>query len=229
MITINLKPGSKRAASGPSLAGGLSAIKGLPSKVKDPWPMAAVVVALLTAGALAWIGIGSSSRISTLDEQLATARAENRRFKQFRIEKRRAEAAKDSVVAQIATIRSVDGDRYTWPHVLDEVTRAVPPYVWLVEMANIPGTPSAADTASIEPPPVALQLVGRAMDIQNFTRFMRQLEDSEWLKDVTVITTQTVIDRGRAVTAFTLRAQYVRRNAEPAQPAAPAAPSAGER
>lgn len=226
MITINLKPGSKRAASGPSFAGGLTALRGLPNRVKDPWPMAAVVVTVLTIGFLAWVGIGSSSKISALDGQLETARAENRRFKQFRIEKRRAEAAKDSVVAQIATIRSVDGDRYTWPHILDEVTRAVPPYVWLVEMANIPAAAAPADSTSIAPPPVALQLVGRAMDIQNFTRFMRQLEDSPWLKDVTVITTQTVIDRGRAVTAFTLRAQYVRQNAEPAQPAAP---SAGER
>lgn len=226
MITINLKPGSKRAAAGPSFAGGLTALKGLPSRVKDPWPMAAVIVCALTIGFLAWVGIGSASRISTLDGELATARAENRRFKQFRIEKRRAEAAKDSVVNQIATIRAVDGDRYTWPHILDEVTRAVPPYVWLVEMANIPGTASPGDTTAIAPPPVGIQLVGRAMDIQNFTRFMRQLEDSPWLKDVTVITTQTIIDRGRAVTAFTLKAEYVRQRPEPAQPAAPAA---GER
>lgn len=225
MITINLKPGSRRASGGPSLAGGLSALKGLPGRVKDPWPMAAVVVCALTIGFLAWVGINSATRVSSLEDQLATARAENRRFKSFQIEKRRAEAAKDSVVAQIATIRSVDGDRYTWPHILDEVTRAVPPYVWLVEMANIPAPPST-DSTGIVSPPVGLQMVGRAMDIQNFTRFMRQLEDSPWLKDVTVVTTQTVIDRGRAVTSFTLKAVYVRQSAEPAQPAAPAA---GER
>ena len=225
MITINLKPGSKRAAKGPSFAGGLTALKGLPNRVKDPWPMAAVIVAVATIGFLGFVGIGSSSRINTLDGQLATARAENRRFKQFRIEKRRAEAAKDSVVAQIATIRSVDGDRYTWPHILDEVTRAVPPYVWLVEVANVPAA-APIDTTGIAPPTVALQMVGRAMDIQNFTRFMRQLEDSPWLKDVTVVTTQTVIERGRAVTAFTLKAEYVRQASESAQPAAPAA---GER
>lgn len=222
MITINLRPGSKRASAASSLAGGLSALKGLPGRVKDPWPMAAVVVSALTIGFLAWVGINSAARMNTLEDQLGTARAENRRFKSFQIEKRRAEAAKDSVVAQIATIRSVDGDRYTWPHILDEVTRAVPPYVWLIELAHVPG-PVSADTTRIEAPAVALQMVGRAMDIQNFTRFMRQLEDSPWLKDVTVVTTQTVIERGRAVTAFTVKAVYVREAAEPAQPAAPAA------
>jgi Tfp pilus assembly protein PilN len=225
MITINLKPGSRRAAGGRSLAGGLAALKGLPNRVKDPWPMAAVVVVAVTIGFLAWVGINSATRVNTLDEQLATARAENRRFKSFQVEKRRAEAAKDSVVVQIATIRSVDGDRYTWPHILDEVTRAVPPYVWLVELVNIPG-PVPTDTTVIAPPQVALQMVGRAMDIQNFTRFMRQLEDSPFLKDVTVVTTQTIIDRGRAVTSFTVKAVYVRQTPESGQPAVPAA---GER
>ena len=71
-----------------------------------------------------------------------------------------------------ATIRSVDSDRYVWPHLLDEVTRALPPYTWLVDMgparvaattapapsapaAASAGTKAAADTTgSKAPPPV---------------------------------------------------------------------------
>ena len=41
---------------------------------------------------------------------------------------------RDSLVAQITTIRTVDGDRYVWPHLLDEVTRALPAYTWLVDL-----------------------------------------------------------------------------------------------
>src|SRR6185503_422164 len=209
MITINLKPGSKRAAAGASLAGGMSALRSMRTRVKDPWPMAALVVVALTAIGLAWIGFGSASKVSSLEDELATARAENRRFKSFLIEKKRAEAARDSVILQIATIRSVDGDRYVWPHILDEVTRSVPPFTWLTEM-----------TATAQP----FQLLGRTMDIQGFTRFMRQLEDSPWLRDVTVVSTTTEIDHGRAVTAFTVRAAYDR----PGRGRAPVAP-AGER
>ncbi len=209
MITINLKPGSKRAASGASLAGGMNALRSMRTRVKDPWPMAALVVVALTAIGLAWIGFGSAAKISSLEDELATARAENRRFKTFLVEKKRAEAAKDSVVLQIATIRSVDGDRYVWPHILDEVTRAVPPFTWLTEMAAVP-QPAPLDSTSIAPPPVSFQIVGRTMDIQGFTRFMRQLEDSPWLRDVTVVSTTTEIDHGRAVTAFTVRAGYER-------------------
>jgi hypothetical protein len=65
------------------------------------------------------------------------------------------------------------------------------------------------------------------MDVQGFTRFMRQLEDSPWLKDVTVVSTETVIERGRAVTAFTVRASYDRPGKGSAQTTA--APPAGEK
>lgn len=220
MITINLKPGSKRAKAGGSLAGGIGALKALPGRVKDPWPMAALVVVAVTAIGLALIGFGSASKVNSLDDQLTAARAENRRFKTFLVEKKRAEAAKDSVVQQIATIRSVDGDRYVWPHILDEITRAVPPFTWLTSMtASV--APPPLDSTSIAPPPVSFQILGRTMDIQGFTRFMRQLEDSPWLSDVTVVATTTEIDHGRAVTAFTVRASYERptRAQKPAGPA----------
>ena len=208
MITINLKPGSRRARTGSSFAGGLSALKGIPARVKDPWPMAAIIIVGVTVPALAWIGISSASRRSSLETQMDAARAENRRYRAFLVEKRRAEAARDSVVIQIATIRSVDDDRYVWPHILDEITRAIPQFTWLTEVTTI--TPVAsADTLGLSAP-VGVQMSGRTMDLQGFTRFMRQLEDSPWLSDVTMLSTQTVVDRGRAVTQFIVKANYDR-------------------
>jgi len=208
MITINLKPGSKRARAGSPFAGGLSALKGLPGRVKDPWPMAAVIICGLTILVLAWIGISSASKRNTLETQMDAARAENRRYRAFLVEKRRAEAARDSVLIQIATIRQVDDDRYVWPHVLDEITRALPPYTWLTEVAATTGM--GGDDSSMVAP-VGVQISGRTMDLQGFTRLMRQLEDSPWLHQVTMLSTQTVVDRGRAVTGFVLRTTYDRR------------------
>lgn len=207
MITINLKPGSKRARAGSPFAGGLSALKGLPARVKDPWPMAAIILCGLTVLVLAWIGISSASKLNTLETEMDAARAENRRYRAFLVEKRRAEAARDSVVIQIATIRQVDDDRYVWPHVLDEVTRALPPYTWLTEVAAVAGM-SGGDSTVVAP--VGVQISGRTMDLQGFTRLMRQLEDSPWLSQVTMLSTQTVVDRGRAVTGFVLRTTYDR-------------------
>ena len=209
MITINLKPGAKRSKTGAPFAGGLSALKALPGKVKDPWPMAAIAVWVLTVGFLGFVGISSATALHRLDGRLNAARSENNRFRALIADRRKAEAAKDSVIIQIATIRAVDEDRYVWPHILDEITRALPPYTWLTELAAM--SPPAADTSAAAPPPESVQITGRTMDIQGFTRFMRQLEDSPWLHNVTLISTSTNIDHGRAVTVFNVKATYVRR------------------
>jgi hypothetical protein len=77
---------------------------------------------------------------------------------------------RDSILSQIRTIQQVDGDRYVWPHILDEVSRALPPFTWLVNVAFVPLTPkpttfAAADSAAAKtdtlPPPVQVQLTGR--------------------------------------------------------------------
>lgn len=214
MITVNLKPGAKRSKPtglGPALSG----LKDLPGKIKEPWPVAAVIAWVVVVGFLAWLWIGSALTMGKLQDELASKRAENRRNRQLLAEKRRAEAARDSVIAQIATIRKVDEDRYVWSHILDEVAQALPPYMWLTDLQS--SAAGAADTASA-PPPVAVQISGRTMDLTAFTRFMRQLEDSPWLKDVSVITTGTEIDHGRAVTIFTLRATYTPHRADRTQP-----------
>lgn len=205
MITINLKPGTKRAkASGGTFAGGMGSFKAFSGNIKDPWPMAAIAAWVLAIGFLAWVGVGASMRMSTLEPELDQARSENRRHRQLLAQKRKAEAARDSVVIQIATIRQVDRERYTWPHILDEVSRALPPWTWLTGW--VPLTGGAADTT--DTPGARVQLTGRTMDIQGLTRFMRQLEDSPFLADVAVISSTTVIDAGRAVTQFVVQATF---------------------
>lgn len=211
MITINLKPGAKRTKTGAPFAGSLSALKALPGKVKDPWPMAAIAAWVLVVGFLAYVGISSATTLSRLDGRLNATRSEHHRFQALIADRRRAEAAKDSVINQIATIRAVDGDRYVWPHILDEITRAMPTYTWLTDVSAI--AMPVLDSTSTAPAPVGVQITGRTMDIQGFTRFMRQLEDSPWLRDVTIISTGTDIDHGRAVTVFTVKASYSRRGA----------------
>ena len=98
---------------------------------------------------LGWLGfvfVGTGARAERAQPQLEQSRAENKRFKAFLAEKRHQEIIRDSLVAQIGVIRTVDGDRYVWPHVLDEVTRALPAYTWLVDLGAAgadaaPGTP----------------------------------------------------------------------------------------
>jgi Tfp pilus assembly protein PilN len=229
MITVNLRPDLKRKRARSPLQGMLEGVRGLGSKVKDP----VLVVAVLSwAGVLGWLGsvyLGTSRELSALEPRLEQTRAEHRRFRAFLAEKRHQETIRDSLVSQISVIRTVDGDRYVWPHLLNEVTKALPAYTWLIDMSGAappappPGAPQPApaqsssakptDTtktsgATVEVPATQFTVNGRTVDIQAYTRFLRQLEASPWITDVTPVSAQTVVEKDRPVTAFVIRATY---------------------
>jgi Tfp pilus assembly protein PilN len=155
-------------------------------------------------------------QLYVLEPRLEQARSENRRFKTFLADKRRQEKIRDSLLAQITVIRRVDGDRYIWPHLLDEVTKALPAYTWLVDLGTLAPPPppppvkgaKADSVVATTPPPMTFQLNGRTIDIQAYTRFLRQLEASPWIENVTPVSAQTIVEKERPVTAFSIRAQY---------------------
>ena len=62
-------------------------------------------------------------------------------------------------------------------------------------------------------PVMRLQINGRTVDVQAFTRFLRQLEASPWISDVQPISAQTVVQDERPVTAFSIRASGCRLDA----------------
>jgi Tfp pilus assembly protein PilN len=224
MITVNLRPGQRRKRGGNPFKGmldGLSVFRELSAKVKDPLLMSAVGAWVVVVAALGLIYLNNLRQLYTLEPRLEQARSENRRFKAFLNDKRRQEKIRDSLLAQITVIRSVDGDRYIWPHLLDEITKALPAYTWLTDLGTAPaagGTPAASNAAKADStadsiavaPPVAFQINGRTIDIQAYTRFLRQLEASPWIVDVTPVSAQTVVEKERPVTAFTIRASYTR-------------------
>ena len=224
MITVNLRPDLKRKRARSPLAGVVEGVRGLGGKVKDPMLLASAAAWVGVLGWLGYVMVGTTRELNALEPQLEAARAEHKRFKAFLAEKRHQETIRDSLVAQIGVIRTVDGDRYVWAHLMDEVTKAIPAYTWLVDMGNAApaAAPASASTpASAAPtksdstkpapfvsPVVVFDVNGRTVDIQAYTRFLRQLEASPWITDVTPVSAQTVVEKERPVTAFTSRATY---------------------
>ena len=222
-LTINLRPGQKRASGASAFAGVGEQLRALGGRVKEPTLMlaAAAWVAVVLWLGFAWVS--SAAELSALEPRLEQARAENRRFKTFLNEKRKQEQIRDSLLVQIGAIRSVDGERFIWPHLLDEIARATPSYTWLTRIAVLSeasgaqaqvGVVGAADTAAadstIVDPPLEFEIEGRTADIQAYTRFLRQLEASPWIETVIPVSAQTVVEEERAVTAFTIRASFQR-------------------
>lgn len=209
MIKINLLPGVKRKRAGSAKDAFLGRMRDLGAKVKDPMLIVAAAAWILAAGFIAYGFISNTSKMRTLEPKLEQAKDEHRRYKNLMTEKRKTETIRDSLLAQISVIRGVDGDRYTWPHVLDEVAKALPAYTWLVDLSVVAAA-AVADSADTTAPALIFQIGGRTVDIQAYTRFLRQLEASPWIVDVTPMQAQTVVEKERAVTAFTIRATFAR-------------------
>ena len=153
MIEINLLPGSGKKTRSKGAGVNFSELaSGLASKVKDPWLLGAVgsaVLAALLVGGMYWY---QGSRGASLEEQLRVAHQDSVRFAAVITEKRKAEAQRDSVLRQVSLIKSFDDKRYVWPHLMDEVSRALPPYTWLTSISQ---TNVVDQAAQASPPPAA--------------------------------------------------------------------------
>jgi Tfp pilus assembly protein PilN len=154
-----------------------------------------------------WGFVSTKRELSALEPKLEAARDEHKRFEGLLQAKKKAETIRDSLLAQITTIRSVDGNRYVWPHVLDEVAKSLPPYTWLTNL-QVLGMAVVADTADTTVRPMQFKMEGRTMDLQAYTRFLRQLEASPWLEDVRPLEASTVVELERPVTKFTIQASF---------------------
>jgi len=210
MITINLRPGAQRKAKkgGPAFAGLGASLKGFTSRVKEPWLAAALIAWGGVLAFFAFIFISSAAKQSKLEPQLEAARTEYSRYQDFVNQKRHEESVRDSILTQIGTITGVDQQRYTWPHILDDIGNAVPDFTWLTEVSILPAAAASSDSAAAES--ISLRIVGRTGDLQNYTAFLRRLEESPWLTNVLPVEAKTVIEGNRALTAFTIQASYVR-------------------
>ncbi len=219
MIEINLLPGQKRKAPGgagfrmPNLGAFLS-------NIKDPWLLGAIGAGVVAIGGNAALYAVNTARLGHLETVLVGVQQEKRRYDAVAAQKRQAERARDSLAAELAIIRSIDADRFIWPHLLDEITKALPQYTWVTQIQNLSSAPLAAPAAAttsgtaaggdVAPSDVRVSIDGRTVDIQAYTTFLRQLAASPWITDVTATRATTVIEQDRPVTEFNITLRYKR-------------------
>jgi len=217
MIEINLLPGKKKKAAGTGLQLAMPDFRGLIAQVKDPWLIGAIVAWVIVGGGGAALFITERARLAAAEARLENVKTEKRRYDIVIAQKRQAEKVRDSLVHEINVIRDIDADRYIWPHVLDQATKALPPYTWITRVQSVTSTVAAGQPGAA---PVVLQedslgvstvrvaIDGRTVDIQAYTTFLRQLAASPWFTDVTPASSQTVIEADRPVTAFNVTVRY---------------------
>jgi Tfp pilus assembly protein PilN len=207
MISINLRPGQKRKPTGNAGKQIVATLKDFAARVKDPLLAAVVALWIVVAGWLAYTWGSTGRAMATTAEQLEQTSTEAKRFETLMQQKHKAERIRDSLQTQISVIRGVDRGRYVWPHVLDEVAKTLPAYTWLTDVIVVGAAPGA-EGDSTAAPKLKFQINGRTVDYQAFTQFMRQLEASPWIENVTALRSETVVENQRPVTSFQITALF---------------------
>lgn len=207
MIQINLLPGPKKKKA----AGGgfeMPNFGELLAKVKDPLLLVLIGTWVVVGGGLGGVYVWRAHALSATEADSIKVAREQKRYSNLIAQKKKTDSLRVKVENEIIEIKGIDGDRYVWPHMLEEITKALPDYTWLVNVEVLKSGGDLADTTRKGPPPVRFQIDGRTSDIEAYTRFVRQLSNSPWLTDIVVGAAQTVVESDRPVTAFTITAQF---------------------
>jgi Tfp pilus assembly protein PilN len=229
MIEINLLPGGGgRKARSRGGGGGIridfkAILAGITGRFTDKYLLAAVASAAVAALTIGMLYSRQTYRAVTLAAAEEQAVKDSTRLAIALAEKLKAEAIRDSALRQINIIRSIDDDRFIWPHILDELSRALTPYTWLTTItyagnpqgtvnviAPPPGGPKSKVDTTVVREQIALRILGQTVDIQALTRFMRQLEASPFIANVALEKSEMVLEGNKEVTQFTLLAVYTR-------------------
>ncbi len=175
MIEINLLPGSRKRRSPKSF---------LPSKTPDMpdlnWLTVFVVAAWIIGPAVGlWLFLGVRGDLRDTEETLEQAVADSARYANVIQTQASLRARQDTIAQKLAMIQEIDAGRYVWSHILDEVSRALPPFTWL-----------EAIEALSEATQPRFQIQGRTGSLPALTRFMRALEASPFLRDVDLVSSE---------------------------------------
>ena len=202
MIQVNLLPGGKKRATkarGAGFSFKLPDIKGLPT---DKWALGSGAVIALALVAMVVLFFGVRSDREELQVQLDEAVQDSARFADLIARTALLTARRDSIAQKVGIIQGIDQNRYLWPHLLDELSRALPEYTWLSAVTQV-----ATD------PAISVRLQGQAGNNFALTVFMEQLEASAFLEGVTLIQSQQELvgpdGAQQVVSGFALELRYV--------------------
>jgi len=160
--------------------------------------MGAVVVVVGMLGTLGWWYMGLTSRQENVEVELADARQDSADYADLIERNSVLTARRDSIAQKVDIIQEIDSRRFVWPHLFDEIARALPDYTWLTQIIQV----SSGDV-------LEFQIRGSAGSNLAVTRFLRQLQDSPYIRRVQLVQTEQVVEpSGQLVFAFQLDCVY---------------------
>jgi len=209
MIEVNLNPEAgrkKRRRRGLPSGGALASLRGGLGG-RDPWTTAAVAVVAVVLLGCGFLWLSQRSAASGIAERLDAATADSIRLSDLRSLGDSLVARRQEIDDRLFLVQQLDGGRFTWPHILDEVSGALPEYAWLTSIKRL-----------APPPSLRVEIQGVAAAPLIITDFIQRLDNSFFIDNVQIKTTALQEIDGLAAQGFTLEIAYN-------QPAAVAADS----
>jgi Tfp pilus assembly protein PilN len=199
VIEVNLHPtgGKARRGSGKKLSAPAWAGRSRTRDGRDPWTVAAIAAFVLAGLAIGGMWYAQRSDAADLNVRLEEAREDSTRLADLRVLSDSLIDRERQIRQRLELVRGLDEGRFVWPHLLDEVSRALPQYTWLTAIRV--ATPL---------PDLTVQVDGVAANPLAVTRFVRNLQASEFVKQVRIMGSQQAEVENVAAQAFKLLVTY---------------------
>ena len=199
MIKINLLAAERKAAKK----------KVVPFQAGQKITVLCSLILVLAAVGVAWRYWSLNSASARLDEEIASAQQETARLQSIIQQVRQFEERKGQLQQRVALIEQLRRDQTGPVHMLDQISRSLPPMLWLTNLRQ-----GAAATEVV--------IDGRATTMTGLSDFVANLEASGYFKrGIEIIQTMTepiTVANGELI-RFSIKATFQSPGAPAAAPA----------
>ncbi len=176
--------------------------------------IAASLILVATALVIGWWFWALRQESAQVDEEIAKAEVEMQQLRSVLMQVRQFETSKAALQQRVSLIEQLRRGQAGPVHVIDEVSKALPEYTWLVELSQ------GGDVFTI---------TGMTTSLTGVSDYIANLGTSAWFKPpIELIDSQIDASQraGEPLIRFSIRAQFTNPEAPAAAPAGRGAPGA---
>jgi len=136
-------------------------------------------------------------RIDSLDEELGIALADSAALSSTIQMLKEIREKKQEILQRIDIVKDLDGRRYVFPKLMDQVSASIPELLWLTRWV-----PVKSDSFPL------FELQGESFSNIRISEFMTRLERTSMIDEVILLNIHEKIEEGVSTMVFTLRCRY---------------------
>lgn len=199
MIKINLLAGERKAVKKSKV----------PFQIGQPLAVVCGLILAVSAGLIGWRYWSLTRESAQLDVDIAAAQQETSRLRSVIEQVQQFEQRKAQLQQRVQLIEQLRKDQAGPVHMLDQISRSLPPMLWLTELKQGEN-------------PNEVVILGRVTTLTGLSDFVGNLEASGYFKrSIEIVSTEVEADRtGAELVRFNIKAQFQLPGA-PAKPEAP--------